>query len=67
LDTDGNIFGGCTPVEWNSRSYTKADPRLKSFLFTLTNPHNVPDRRFPSKVKIKDEAIEAKLSILTIY
>jgi hypothetical protein len=46
LDTNGNIFGGFTPVAWDSESYSKADPSLKSFLFTLKNPQNVPPRRF---------------------
>jgi hypothetical protein len=48
LDTNGNIFGGFTPVEWKSSTHVKfkADASLKSFLFTLKNPHNVPARRF---------------------
>jgi hypothetical protein len=67
LDTKGNIFGGFTPVEWESREWNgrygnenncyKADPTLKSFLFTLKNPHNVPARRFALKVEQKDDAI----------
>jgi hypothetical protein len=48
LDTNGNIFGGFTPVRWSSPNprEAEADPSLKSFLFTLKNPHNVPARRF---------------------
>jgi hypothetical protein len=57
LDTKGNIFGGFTPVEWESRTGYKADPSLKSFLFTLKNPHNVPARRFALKAEKKNEAI----------
>jgi hypothetical protein len=60
LDTNGNIFGGFTPVEWESRPeypYWKADASLKSFLFTLKNPHNFPGRRFALKAEKKDEAI----------
>jgi hypothetical protein len=59
-DTEGNIFGGFTPVEWESptRSYEKkADPSLKSFLFTLKNPHNFPARKFALKAEGKDQAI----------
>jgi hypothetical protein len=56
-DTNGNIFGGFTPVTWESTHACKADPSLKSFLFTLKNPHNVPARRFALKVERKDEAI----------
>jgi hypothetical protein len=67
LETDGNIFGGFTPSEWAARKWNrklededncfKADPSLKSFLFTLKNPHNVPARRFPLKADKKDKAI----------
>jgi hypothetical protein len=59
LDTNGNIFGGFTPVEWESRQWNrklgkehngyKADPSLKSFILTLKNPHNIPARRFALK------------------
>jgi hypothetical protein len=57
LDTNGNIFGGFTPVVWDSTTGWKADPSLKSFVFTLKNPHNVPARRFALKVEKKDMAI----------
>jgi hypothetical protein len=67
LDTKGNIFGGFTPVEWESRVYSqrqgdgdnclKADESLKSFLFTLKNPHNIPAKRFALKTEAKDRAI----------
>jgi hypothetical protein len=57
LDTKGNIFGGFTPVEWDSRPGYKADPSLKSFLFTLKIPHNVPPRRFALRAEQKDKAI----------
>jgi hypothetical protein len=62
LDKRGNIFGGFTPVEWESDSPKnpgkwKADPSLESFLFTLKNPHNVPARTFALKAEKKDEAI----------
>jgi hypothetical protein len=35
----------------------KTDESLKSFLFTLKNPHNVPARRFALKAEKEDEAI----------
>jgi hypothetical protein len=67
LDTGGNIFGGFTPVEWESRTWNrkhgpenncpKADPSLRSFIFTIKNPHNVPERRFALKTERKDKAI----------
>jgi hypothetical protein len=57
LDTDGNIFAGFTPVEWESEHVLgKADPSLKSFLVTLKNPHNVPPRRFAFTTEMEEEA-----------
>jgi hypothetical protein len=59
LDTNGNIFGGFTPVEWESpaNAHEKADDSLKSFLFTLKNPHNIPAKRFALKAEKKHRAI----------
>jgi hypothetical protein len=57
LDTDGNSFGGFTPVEWDSSSVRKADRSLKSFLFTLKNPHNIRARIFALKAEEKDNAL----------
>jgi hypothetical protein len=57
LDTEGNIFGGFTPVKWDSRSGYKADGSLKSFLFTLKNPHNITTKRFALKAEEKPWAI----------
>jgi hypothetical protein len=44
--TKGFIFGGFTPVSWNSLSGSKADNTKKSFLFTLKNPRNSEGRKF---------------------
>jgi uncharacterized coiled-coil protein SlyX len=58
LDTEGNIFGGFTPVEWESGEWhSKADDSQKSFLFTLMNPHNIPARRFVLEAEDKQWAI----------
>jgi hypothetical protein len=57
LDTKGNIFGGFTPLEWESSGGWAGDHNLKSFLFTLKNPHNIPARRFALKVEMKSQAI----------
>jgi hypothetical protein len=61
LDTDGNIFGGCSPMEWEWRKWngkydgesncSKADDSQKSFLFTLKNPHNAAEKRFALKTE----------------
>jgi hypothetical protein len=67
LDTKGNIFGGFTPQKWESpvlnwrqkteKDFLKTDHSLKSFLFTLKNPHDIPARRFPLKAEMKHQAI----------
>jgi hypothetical protein len=59
LDTNGNIFGGFTPVKWETRTQDnfKADDTGKSFLFTIKNPHGVAAQRFPLKSDQKKFAI----------
>jgi hypothetical protein len=55
--TAGNIFGGLTPVEWDSSDRWTPDPSLKGFLFTLKNPQNFPEKKFALKAAMKDRAI----------
>jgi hypothetical protein len=57
LNTKGNIFGGFTPMRWDSSNCLKADDSQKSFLFTLKNPHNIPARRFVLKAEHKHAAV----------
>lgn len=55
-DTDGNVFGGFTPIKWESRVWNqqmweknncpKGDSSRRTFLFTILNPFGVPPRRF---------------------
>jgi hypothetical protein len=59
-DTKGNIFGGFTPLAWESfvpKTLTGAafrpDPSQRSFLFTLKNPRDLAPRRFPLITKQK--------------
>jgi hypothetical protein len=69
LDTNGNIFGGFTSVQWQSRVWNgrignenngwKVDPTLNSFLFTLKNPHPIPTQRFALKAIIRNYAIDS--------
>jgi hypothetical protein len=40
LTTDGFIFGGFTPIAWDSSASYKADTTGQSFLFSVNNPHN---------------------------
>jgi hypothetical protein len=37
---DDFIFGGFTPLAWDSSHEHKFDPSEQSFLFSVTNPHN---------------------------
>jgi hypothetical protein len=59
LDTKGNIFGGFTPVKWESRVWNAkyGKDSQKSFVFTLKNPNNIPARRFALNPEMKDRAI----------
>jgi hypothetical protein len=44
--TNGAIFGGYTPLAWISRGRHVPDRSLKSFLFTIKNPHGLPAQIF---------------------
>jgi hypothetical protein len=67
LETNGNIFGGFTPLKWESAVWNgrrgpgnnqyKADKNQDSFLFTLKNPHGVAAMRFALTAAKKDRAI----------
>jgi hypothetical protein len=43
--TEGWTFGSYTHCKWPDSGWAM-DPTAKSFLFTLTNPHKIPPRRF---------------------
>jgi hypothetical protein len=67
LDTNGNVFGGFTPLEWESRVWNgksgkddnciKTDGSCQSFVFTLKNPHDISARKFALKFEMKHQAI----------
>jgi hypothetical protein len=44
-----NIFGGYTPLAWQSSGGYQRDASLKSFLFSVKNPRDSIMRRFPVK------------------
>jgi hypothetical protein len=46
LTTKGFIFGGFTPVAWDSSNYSKPDSTQTSFLFSLKNPHTSEAKKF---------------------
>jgi hypothetical protein len=43
------ILGGYTPLAWGSQFDYLSDPSLQSFVFTVTNPHNLSARIFRQK------------------
>jgi hypothetical protein len=47
--TKGYIFGGFTPLAWDSASGNKVDSSHRTFLFTVKNPHGNEARVFPMK------------------
>jgi hypothetical protein len=59
-DINGNVFGGFTPVEWESTTSTKADDSLRSFLFTLSNPYCVRPHRFALREEMKEFAVRCQ-------
>ena len=48
-DTDGNVFGGYTAVEWGSAADCEWLNDPAAFLFTVVNPHDDPPALFASK------------------
>jgi hypothetical protein len=54
------VFGGYTPVSWNSSTEVSADHSYESFLFTLKNPHNLPPTKFSLTNKMR--AIQCRVS-----
>jgi hypothetical protein len=75
LDTNGNIFGGFTPVKWESLEYKgdygppccRGDESQTSFIFTLTNPHNLPPRKFMLNKRMTRYAIFCDQSLGPIF
>jgi hypothetical protein len=54
VEWDSPVWNG---KEENDDNRCKADDSLKSFVFTLKNPNNIPARRFALKVEKRDQAI----------
>jgi hypothetical protein len=49
LTTKGFIFGGFTPIAWDLNGGHKSDSSQKSFVFSVKNPHNNEEKKFPLK------------------
>jgi hypothetical protein len=58
-DKTGNAFGGFTPLQWDSpyQPDQRSDDDMRSFLFTIKNPHRIRPKRFPIKAQMKQLAI----------
>jgi hypothetical protein len=66
--TKGYIFGGYTPIPWESSSGTyKTDDSLSSFIFTLKNPQNTNPRLFQLKPANKVHAIRCQSNYGPIF
>jgi hypothetical protein len=63
-DQNGNVFGGFTPIPWESPFWAKgrSDESGKSFLFTIKNPFNIPVTVF-SQISGKSSAIRVSSSL----
>lgn len=62
---NGYIFGGYTSQSWDSSGSYKPDN--KAFLFTLTNPHDIPPTQFPINPNEVHEAIKGTANACAIF
>jgi hypothetical protein len=53
------IFGGYTPLSWDSSNTNKTDSSHQSFVFTISNPHQIGSRKFGLKPDYAHCAIRA--------
>jgi hypothetical protein len=69
LNTEGDIFGGFTPVPWDSRDFSYSEEHcqgndsLKTCLFTLKNTFSVPPRKLLLKEDMKSQAINCNRNL----
>lgn len=54
IQSGSNIFGGYTPLSWRYTGDFKKDPTI--FLFTITNPFNIPPSQFYVK-RLNDDGM----------
>jgi hypothetical protein len=60
LDSRGSVFGGFTPVTWDSSGLEKADGSGRSFLFAMREGSNTGPKRFGIKPEAKNRAISCR-------
>jgi hypothetical protein len=56
------IFGGYTPLSWDSTNSYKPDSSHLSFIFTIANPHNLKSRKFALRPNSSQYAIRCNAS-----
>jgi len=61
---DGYLFGGYTECTWGGASYKRDDT---AFLFTLSNPHNLPPTRYNIKPTEARHAIYCNPAIFVAF
>jgi hypothetical protein len=61
------IFGGYTPLSWDSTSGRKVDSNHHRFVFTITNPHNLKSRKFALKPNCSQCAIQCYASYGPVF
>jgi hypothetical protein len=61
------IFGGYTPLSWDSMDKYKADSSHRSFVFTITDSHNLISRKFGLKPDYSQYAILGNSSYGPIF
>jgi hypothetical protein len=54
-------------VRWENTGGWKGDDSLRSFLFTLRNPHGVPPRKFALKAEKKQDAIYGNSAYSAVF
>jgi hypothetical protein len=46
IKANGFLFGGFTFLSWESRNWMYRNEKERAFIFTLTNPHNIPPTQY---------------------
>jgi hypothetical protein len=65
--TRGFVFGGYTPLAWDSSNTNKQDDSMQSFIFTIRNAANTDPRQFSLKPEQKHYAIQGHSSYGPIF
>jgi hypothetical protein len=67
LTDEGYIFGGFTPLSWDSGGAFKGDANGEGFVFTLKNPYGLAEQKFPLRDNQRAKAICCRRSAGPIF